>query len=68
MQYFSSLGEFSRQPIIHPFLFVNLLKKISQNDINEMTKVLLQDEQEVKEEEVWQAGEGHYRGYAVLPT
>ena len=50
MQYFCGLGEFTDQPIFDPSLFVDLRKRISQDDINEMTKVLLLREQEVKEE------------------
>ena len=50
MQYFCGLGEFTDQPIFDPSLFVDLRKRISQDDINKMTKVLLQREQEAKEE------------------
>ena len=49
MQYFCGLGEFTDQQVFDPSLFVDLRKRISEDDINEMTKALFQREQEMKE-------------------
>ena len=40
MQYFCGLGEFTDQQVFDPSLFVDLRKRISEDDINEMTKAL----------------------------
>ncbi len=50
MQYMCGLGEFTDQPIFDPTLFVDLRKRISDDDINKMTESLLKREQEMKEE------------------
>ena len=42
MQYFCGLGEFTDQQVFDPSLFVDLRKRISEDDINEMTKALFQ--------------------------
>ena len=49
MQYFCGLGEFTDQTIFDPSLFVDLRKRISEDDINEMTNALFRREQEMKE-------------------
>ena len=49
MQYLCGLEEFTDQPIFDPSLFVDLLKRISEDDINKMTESLLKREQEMKE-------------------
>lgn len=49
MQSFCGLGEFTDQQVFGPSLFVDLRKRISEDDINEMTKALFQREQEMKE-------------------
>jgi len=48
MQYLCGLEEFTDQPIFDPF-FVDLRKRISEDDINKMTESLLKREQEMKE-------------------
>lgn len=50
MQYLCGLEEFTDQPIFDPSLFVDLRKRISEDDINKMTESLLKREQEMKEE------------------
>ena len=50
MQYLCGLEEFTDQPIFDPTLFVDLRKRISEDDINKMTESLLKREQEIKEE------------------
>ena len=50
MQYMCGLGEFTDQPIFDPTLFVDLRKRISDDDINKMTEALLKREQDMKEE------------------
>ena len=49
MQYLCGLEEFTDQPIFDPSLFVDLRKRISEDDINKMTESLLKREQEMKE-------------------
>ena len=49
MQYMCGLAEFTDQPIFDPTLFVDLRKRISMDDINNMTELLLKREQEMKE-------------------
>lgn len=49
MQYLCGLAEFTDQPIFDPSLFVDLRKRISEDDINKMTVSLLKREQEMKE-------------------
>ena len=49
MQYMCGLEEFTDQPIFDPSLFVDLRKRISEDDINKMTESLLKREQEIKE-------------------
>lgn len=50
MQYLCGLGEFTDQPIFDSSLFVDLRKRISDDDINKMTEALLKREQQMKEE------------------
>lgn len=50
MQYLCGLGEFTDQPIFDPSLFVDLRRRITEDDINKMTEALLKREQEMKEE------------------
>ena len=50
MQYMCGLAEFTDQPIFDPSLFVDLRKRISDDDINGMTEALLKRQQEMKEE------------------
>ena len=40
MQYLCGLGEFTDQPVFDSSLFVDLRKRISDDDINKMTEVL----------------------------
>ena len=49
MQYLCSLEEFTDRPIFDSTLFVDLRKRISEEDINKMTESLLKREQEMKE-------------------
>ena len=49
MQYLCGLEEFTDQPVFDPTLFVDLRKRISEEDINKMTESLLKREQEMKE-------------------
>ena len=49
MQYMCGLAEFTEQPIFDPSLFVDLRKRISDDDINGMTEALFKLEQEMKE-------------------
>ena len=49
MQYLCGLEEFTDQPIFEASLFVDLRKRISEDDINKMTESLLKREQEMKE-------------------
>jgi len=51
MQYLCGLEEFTDQPIFDPSLFVDLRKRISEDDINKMTESLLKREQEMKEKD-----------------
>jgi hypothetical protein len=50
MQYLCGLGEFTDQPIFDSSLFVDLRKRISDNDISKMTEALLKREQQMKED------------------
>lgn len=50
MQYLCGLEEFTDQPIFDPSLFVDLRKRISDEDINKMTEALMKREQEMKDE------------------
>lgn len=50
MQYLCGLGEFTDQPIFDSSLFVDLRKRISNDDINKMTEALLKREQQMKGE------------------
>lgn len=50
MQYLCGLGEFTDQPIFDSSFFVDLRKRISDDDINKMTEALLECEQQMKEE------------------
>ena len=50
MQYLCGLGEFTDQPIFDSSLFVDLRKRISDDDINKMTEALLKREQQMKED------------------
>ena len=50
MQYLCGLGEFTDQPIFDSSLFVELRKRISDDDINKMTEALLKREQQMKED------------------
>jgi hypothetical protein len=50
MQYLCGLGEFTDQPIFDSSLFVDLRKRISDDDINKMTEALLKHEQQMKED------------------
>lgn len=50
MQYLCGLEEFTDQPIFAPSLFVDLRKRISDDDINKMTEALMKREQEMKDE------------------
>ena len=50
MQYLCGLGEFTDQPIFDSSIFVDLRKRISDDDINKMTEALLKREQQMKEE------------------
>ena len=50
MQYLCGLGEFTDQPIFDSSLFVDLRKRITDDDINKMTEALMKREQQMKEE------------------
>ena len=48
MQYLCGLEEFTDQLIFDPSLFVDLRKRITDEDINKMTEELLKREQQMK--------------------
>lgn len=50
MQYLCGLSEFTDKPIFDPSLFVTIRKRISIEEINDMTVALLQRERQEKEE------------------
>ena len=50
MQYLCGLEEFTDQPIFDASLFVDLRKRISDDDINKMTEAHMKHEQAMKEE------------------
>mgnify|MGYP004442697101 FL=1 len=50
MQYLCGLSEFTDRPIFDPSLFVYIRKRISIEDINEMTTRVLEKERRLKEE------------------
>ena len=58
MQYLCGLEEFTDQPIFEASLFVDLRKRISEDDTNKMTESLLKREQEMKEAASKQKEEG----------
>ena len=52
MQYMCGLAEFTDQPIFDPTLFVDLRKRINDDDINKMTEALFKREQEMKDKKM----------------
>ena len=52
MQYMCGLTEFTDQPIFDPTLFVDLRKRINDDDINKMTEALFKREQEMKDKKM----------------
>ena len=50
MQYMCGLSEFTDEPVFDPSLFVTIRKRISEQELNEMTVSLLQEQQRLKEE------------------
>ena len=49
MQYMCGLSEFTDEPVFDPSLFVTIRKRISEQELNEMTVSLLQEQQRLKE-------------------
>ena len=55
MQYMCGLSEFTDEPIFDPSLFVTIRKRISEQELNEMTVSLLKEQQRLKAERMCQA-------------
>lgn len=50
MQYMCGLSEFTDEPVFDPSLFVTIRKRISEQELNEMTVSLLKEQQRLKAE------------------
>ena len=59
MQYMCGLSEFTDEPIFDPSLFVTIRKRISEQELNEMTVSLLKEQQRLKEERKYREGQSN---------
>lgn len=56
MQYMCGLSEFTDKPIFDPSLFVTIRKRISEEELNEMTTRLLLERKRKQEEKRGESG------------